>query len=115
MSWYAVGLWVVLVGGIVPASYFTWTWRPRRRWTGTQLDAGAWVQVVLALYLVSALRLVLGGPTEPSSWWNGALGLALGAAIDVVLWVRMLRWRTFRQHSPEAAGQATGELPPDGS
>jgi hypothetical protein len=27
----------------------------------------------------------------------------------------VVRWRTFRRHSPEAAGQATGELPPDSS
>jgi len=116
MSWYAVGLWVVLAGGIVPAGYFTWTWRPRRRWTGTQLDAGAWVQVVLALYLVSALRGALGGVNEPTSWWTGALSLTLGVAINTVLWVRMLRWRAFKRDHPRAEGEATGQrepIPPD--
>ncbi len=112
MSWYEVGLWVVLVGGIVPAAYFTWTWRPRGRWTGTQLDAGAWVQVVLALYVFSAARAAVGGVTEPTSWWQGALSLAIGVGINTVLWVRMLRWRSFKRRDPAAEAQATGELPP---
>lgn len=111
MSWYEVGLWVVLVGGILPASYFTWTWRPRHRWTGTQLDAGAWVQIVLAQYMLSLVRVVFGTVANPGLWY-GALSLTLGVAIDAVLWVRMVRWRAFKRDHPQAEAEATGQSEP---
>lgn len=97
MSGYELGLAVLLVGGIVPAGYFTWTWRPARRWHAAELDAGGWVPIILALYLLSALRLVLGHSTEPRDVWGVVTSFVLGGAIDGVLWVRWWRWRTLRR------------------
>jgi hypothetical protein len=95
--WYWPLLWIVLAGGLIPAAWFTWTWRPRRRWSPRQLDAGGWVHVILALYLLSAFRLATGQSKLPDSVPEALFGLVIGAGIDVVLWVRVTRWLEFRR------------------
>ena len=115
MSWYLVGLWVVIVGGVLPAGYFVWTWRPPRRWSARQLDAGGWVQVVLALYLLAAFRAAFGHYGGSRGVVDGVAALAVGVAIDVVLWLRVLRWRRFRRQRviDLAAKAEAADCPPD--
>jgi hypothetical protein len=99
-TYYAV-LWIVIAGGLVPAVYFLTTWRPARRWSPLQLDAGGWVAVVAALYLLAAIRVVLGHYSVPSSRWQAIASFAVGFAIDGVIWLRALRWRSFRTNPPQ--------------
>jgi hypothetical protein len=109
---YELGLWVVIVGGLLPAGYFLWTWRPERRWTARQLDAGGWVQVVLALYLLAAFRAAFGHYRDragASAW----AALAVGVGIDMVLWLRMVRWRRFRNDADHPMRRATDPDPTD--
>lgn len=98
MSWYWIGLGLVIAGGIAPAAYFLWSWRPRRRWSARQLDAGGWVVVILALYLLAGFRALTGQYREPRSVLDGAAALAVGVAIDTILWLRVTRWVSFRRN-----------------
>jgi len=96
--WYEAAMWVVILGGLAPAGYFLVTWRPRRRWSLRQLDAGGWVLVIWLLYALAAFRLAAGHYRQPSTAVDGALALVVGAGIDAVLWLRVARWVSFRRH-----------------
>lgn len=98
---YWIALWIVIVGGLVPAAYFTWSWRPRFRWSPTQLDAGGWVQVVLALYLLAAARTALGHYQQPDHPLESVATIAVGLGIDAALWLRVGRWLVFRRQGPD--------------
>lgn len=90
-------LWIVIVGGLIPSLYFVWTWRPRARFSARQLDAGGWVAVIAALYLLAGVRAAMGQyktDVEPVDWFATAI---IGGAIDCVLWLRVFRWRAFRR------------------
>lgn len=94
---YLTILWVLIVAGLVPALYFLWSWRPRRRWSATQLDAGGWVAIIAGLYLLAAFRAATGGYSQPRTIGQEIATFTLGAGIDAVLWLRVIRWRSFRR------------------
>lgn len=112
-TWYWPALGLVIAGGILPAAYFTWSWRPQRRWSARQLDAGGWVHVILALYLLAAFRGVAGHYRLPSTVPEAVASLAVGAAIDVVLWIRVLRWVSFRRDPDQPQRRAGDPAPSD--
>ncbi len=92
-----VMLWIVIIGGLIPSLYFVWSWRPRARFSARQLDAGGWVAVIAALYLLAAVRAALGQyetDVAPDDWFAT---IVIGLAIDAVLWIRVLRWREFQR------------------
>lgn len=77
------------------ALYFTVTFRPRplaRKASLAMADAVLWVFVVMVLYLVVAIRYVLGHLRPPKSWWEGGLLLACFGLIDLALLVRVIHW-----------------------
>lgn len=96
MTWYFPLLWIVIVGGIVPGLFFAVTFWPRRSRLNDAIDVAGLVVVVLALYLWSAMTMI-GGAKEPTSTLAAVVGLVLGAAIDVTLWVRAVRWWRVRR------------------
>lgn len=101
-TWYWPALALVIAGGILPAVYFLWTWRPSKALSSSAIDAGGWVAVVLALYLLAALRGLFGQYRLPETVLEGVLGLLIGAGIDAVLWLRVIRWRAFRRSARDA-------------
>lgn len=101
-SWYWPALAAIIAAGILPAVYFLWTWRPSRALATSSIDAGGWVAVVLALYLLAALRGLFGQYRLPDTVLEAVLGLLVGAGIDGVLWLRVIRWRAFRRSAREA-------------
>lgn len=101
---YVGGLWLVVLGGLVPSLYFISTYRPRRRLAARQLDAGGWVFIIAALYALQTWRLSMGSVAVPR-WPEGLGVLVIGAAIDGLLWLRVLVWRRVRQ------AVARGEVP----
>lgn len=113
-SWYWPLLVAVLAGGLVPAGYFLLTWRPRRLLSTSSLDAGAWVMVLFALYALAAYRLAIGHSALPESSAAAIPGLVVGAFLDVVLWLRALRWHRFRGSAGADPPQrrSTDEAPP---
>lgn len=118
MSWattYWIALGAVIAGGIVPAVFFLVTWRPRARFSARQLDAGGWVGVVLALYLLAAFRALAGHYRLPTSAPEAVVALAIGAGIDALLWVRLVRWSRFRREPDHPLRRCTDPQPPDGS
>lgn len=99
-DWYRLGLWAVIVGGLVPAGYFLATYRPRRRFAPAQLDAAGWVQVVVLLYLLGAYNAATGQREVPARP-EGAFSLLVGAAIDGLLLLRaVVWWRVRRSWGP---------------
>lgn len=90
--------WAVVLGGLIPAAYFMWTYRPQHRFSARQLDAGGWVPIIAALYLLSVVNTLLGRNEPPESAIAGSIALSIGAGIDAMLWLRVARWRSFQQN-----------------
>lgn len=114
MTLYAAALLIVLAAGLVPALYFTWTFRPARPFSLLNLDAGGWVPVIALLYAWAGVRYVLGMSTPPDTLAEAVLGLGLGVAIDFLLLVRVIHWRRLRRENhplpylgPERRHEAT--------
>lgn len=99
--------WAVVVGGLLPSAYFVATWRPARRWSTRQLDTGGWVPVIAVLYLLAGVRGLLGLNRLPETIASGLLPLAIGAAIDGVLWLRAVRWAQFRRNPTHPLRRST--------
>ena len=96
MSLYAVAFAAVIAAGLVPALYFSWSFRPVRPFALVNLDAGGWVPVIAAMYLWAAVRYAIGASDPPSSPLEAVGGLGLGVAIDFVLIVRAVHWHRLR-------------------
>lgn len=94
-------LWILILGGLVPSLWFVYSWRPAARWSARQLDAGGWVGIIAGLYVLAALRAILGHYREPANLVDGLGTFAIGALIDAILWLRVLRWESFRRDAPE--------------
>lgn len=109
--WYWPLLWLVLVGGLVPAGYFLSTWRPSKllRPGVRELDAGGWVWAIFLLYLSSAARAVVGHPTPTLA--PALIGLAIGVMVDALLVLRAMHWRRLR-HSTELPQRRSTDTPP---
>lgn len=109
-------LWALIVAGLVPSLWFVYSWRPSRRWSARALDAGGWVAIIAALYLLAALRAAFGHYREPATLADALATFAIGAGVDAVLWLRVLRWREFRKDPTHPLRRATDpgcECPPD--
>lgn len=96
---YAVALVAVLAAGLLPALYFSWTFRPAHPLALLNLDAGGWVPVIALLYGWAAIRYAVGMSTPPESFGEACLGLGLGALIDFLLIVRVVHWRRLRREA----------------
>lgn len=92
-----VARWIVILGGLIPSLYFVWSWRPRARFSARQLDAGGWVAVIAALYLLAAVRAATGQYEATPDVDDWLVTVGIGGAIDSVLWLRVFRWRAFRR------------------
>lgn len=100
-------LWFLIVAGLVPSLWFVYSWRPSRRWSARALDAGGWVAIIAALYLLAALRAALGHYREPASLADAIATFTIAGAVDLVLWLRVLRWRQFQQHPTHPLRRST--------
>lgn len=108
-----VARWIVIVGGLIPSLYFVWSWRPHRRWGATQLDAGGWVGVIAALYLLAAVQLAVDGNRRDVDAVDWFTTVVIGGAIDAVLWLRVFRWRAFKRDEPDHPMRRATDPPVD--
>jgi multidrug transporter EmrE-like cation transporter len=91
---YFSATWTIVVGAIIPAVWFLATCRPTRWGRAAQVDASAWVVVILGFYVLAVFGLIAGA-RQPSTPVAIAylLWRLVGAA---VLWHRAIRWRIIR-------------------
>lgn len=94
---YGISLTVVLAAGLAPALYFSWTFRPRRRFARDTFDAGAWVGAIALLYAWISFRNVVGLAVPPRRFLDGAGTIAVLGLVDVVLLFRAFQWRRLRR------------------
>lgn len=92
MDTFSVGLWIVLLVGWVPSSYFVATFRPRMSRFLDGLDVAGLVAVLAIVYARQMVLLALGRDQQ-----RDVARIVIYAALDALLWVRAVRWHRLRQ------------------
>ena len=104
--WYRVLLWAIIAGGLVPAITYLAVYlsprdRPQSVWTWLVVDASGWVIVLAGLFCLSGFLLVIG-PTR--ALWVQIVRLAFGAALDGLLWIRLVHYLRARGRRTDGEG-----------
>ncbi len=88
---------LLLVVGLVTAVSFIGQHRPRQWRKLPAWDASGWVIIVAAVYLRSLILIVSRWPGAPPQGWLDAT-FAIGSllALDIVLLIRVVNYRSFR-------------------
>ncbi|MET8185741.1 hypothetical protein ABZV15_08075 [Streptomyces sp. NPDC005246] len=101
---YSLTLYVLLVGGLVPALGFMVLHRPNDRFRLAEINASGLIYAIGFAYAASLVRaLVLLGirGASPGPWWDTVLSFGLLVAIDVVLFIRFVTYIAYLQKHPE--------------
>lgn len=94
---YVVLLVTVMLLGWLPATAFLLVHRPPTWRSLVAVDASGWVLVIWALYGWSLYRVLISMPASTARpvTTDRVVGLLLGLAIDVVVWLRLVHWLRF--------------------
>jgi hypothetical protein len=90
--------WAVIVGGLVPTSWFLWRFRPAWPIRSPSLIVNGLVAVAWLMYLRSALVMAThGGVPAYDSWVDTALSLGLGGLVDILLGLLLVTFLRYRR------------------
>lgn len=91
---YSALLTIVTMLGWLPASAFILIHRPARWRSLVTWDASGWVIVIWLLYTWNLYRIFISMTATVVSA-DRIVGLGIGLAIDVVVWLRLVHWLRF--------------------
>ncbi len=96
---------LLLVIGLVTAVSFIGQHRPRQWKRVAAWDASGWVIIVAAVYLRSLILIVSRWPgSSPQGWADAVFAIGSLIALDAVLLVRVVSYRSFRDQDAAKHG-----------
>ena len=99
---YQAAVLLLLVVGFVPAVVFISQHRPKQWRRMAAWDASGWVMLVALFYLRSIVIVVTRWPgTGPRNWFDAVFAIGTLVLFDVLLFVRVVSWRSFVQRDAE--------------
>lgn len=104
--WFYIPYLILVVYGFLASGWFLETWvRGVRKMTLGVADSGGWVVLLfLALGMALVNMMVLGWP-KVSSVPRGIQGLFIYSILDLVVTIRVIKWRRIRREEQESERQ----------